>query len=899
MAFNDPRGSIWRKWDLHVHTPKSIVQEYGGDTDGAWDTFIQTIATLPSEIKVLGINDYLFCDGYEKLMTRRAEIPNIELIIPSIEFRLNTFSGTVNNTKRHNFHVLFDPSIDVRDIREQLLGCLSSGYKIQDNREWLQTPTIRSLEQLGQQIKEAAPADNPVHSKSDLKVGFDNITYRKEDILGLLKKDCFKDKVLTAVGYSEWDQSRWDQSAAEKRTLINDADFCLTANDDPEIIAANRRDLSINKLNSLVFHSSDAHRLDRVGRTLLWIKGDSTFEGLRQVLYEQDERVRVQERNPGDSRSTRVVIDRVTYKDSSNAEKEVLLNRDLNSIIGPRGSGKSTLLKNLAYAVDPMRSEERDKKRPYPLQGFSVIWGDGQTNEGTDESPKSIFYVPQGYLSALSYDDGDLTKERDEFLTELLKKNLRFARAIDSFNAFVAENDLKIQSGIQDLGAASRSLKESSDQLKTLGSLKEIAVEIEKKNSEIQKYRGADLTEDELKRYAEAKKGLDDNNKALDVLRQDKRILTTITTQEVSVFVSDNDLSPLSPVRRELIRTELRKRGREALVELVKAQLREIGTQIEDRASKVVANQNTIAELGEKVERNKAITDLSKELLDLEHTRTAISELTERREKARVDHELAMAQLVAAYSEFKQRQEAIYGSIELSGEFRFVNISIATKYDTDQLKDFVEHNINTRDSTSVKADPDIETLFSDDLVEPSPEVIEKIISFLMEGKLKIKAAAGDVATVLSQLLKNRYIIDYPNSVKSSEGDVYFKDMTGGQKAITFLELIFSLSDEKYPILIDQPEDDLDVSGVANDLASFILGEKQERQIIVVSHNASLVVCADSEQIITSKASKVGTGFDFHYETGSIENPDRREDIINILEGGRVALKKRQLKLRVE
>lgn len=178
-----PRGSEWRKWDLHVHTPMSIIQEYGGNATEVWNAFIQKIASLPPEIKVISVADYLFCDGYEHILTRRSEISNIDMILPNIEFRLNTFSGTANNSRRHNFHVLFDPSIEVGVIREQFLNCLSSGYKIQDNTEWQQTPTPRSLEELGRQIKAAAPPENSVHAKSDLVVGFENITYKREDIL--------------------------------------------------------------------------------------------------------------------------------------------------------------------------------------------------------------------------------------------------------------------------------------------------------------------------------------------------------------------------------------------------------------------------------------------------------------------------------------------------------------------------------------------------------------------------------------------------------------------------------------------------------------------------------------------------------------------------------------------
>ena len=55
-------GAVWRKWDLHVHTPCSIVQNYGGNTDAAWEDFICDLEKLPSEFKVIGINDYIFVD---------------------------------------------------------------------------------------------------------------------------------------------------------------------------------------------------------------------------------------------------------------------------------------------------------------------------------------------------------------------------------------------------------------------------------------------------------------------------------------------------------------------------------------------------------------------------------------------------------------------------------------------------------------------------------------------------------------------------------------------------------------------------------------------------------------------------------------------------------------------
>lgn len=422
------KGSVWRKWDLHIHTPKSIIQSYGGDSKSVWDAFIQKIASLPADIKVIAITDYLFCDGYEHLLTRRTEIPNIELIIPNIEFRLNTFSGTENNSRRHNFHVLFDPSVGVNDIREQFLNCLASGYKIQDNSEWQQTPTPRSLAELGKQIKAAAPAGNTVHAKSDIEVGFDNITYKRDDIVNLLQKNCFKGKYVTAIGYSEWDHSRWDQSAAEKRDLINSANFCLTCLDDPAKISENREDLIQNKLNSIVLHSSDAHDLLRIGKSLLWVKADPTFAGLKQILNEPVSRIFIGETPPNYKHDHKVItkisipVSNGWFADNFSVE----LNRDLITIIGGRGSGKSALAEAIAYGAGSRDDSEnaflkKAAKHKNPITGTKIYleWGDGSKTDfevgALGEDHGLVQYLPQGAVEELcSHNNSDKLRKQIE-----------------------------------------------------------------------------------------------------------------------------------------------------------------------------------------------------------------------------------------------------------------------------------------------------------------------------------------------------------------------------------------------------------------------------------------------------------------------------------------------------
>ena len=94
------RGSEWRKWDLHIHTPSSICQGYGNNQKN-WDKFINALENLPDEVKVIGITDYYFIDGYEKVMQYKLnndKLKNIDKIFPVLEFRIDTFgSGNENN----------------------------------------------------------------------------------------------------------------------------------------------------------------------------------------------------------------------------------------------------------------------------------------------------------------------------------------------------------------------------------------------------------------------------------------------------------------------------------------------------------------------------------------------------------------------------------------------------------------------------------------------------------------------------------------------------------------------------------------------------------------------------------------------------------------------------------
>ena len=65
MPLQHPRGSEWRKWDLHVHTPASFEHGFGD-----WDDYIAALGEV-RDIAVLGITDYFTIEGYKKILQLR------------------------------------------------------------------------------------------------------------------------------------------------------------------------------------------------------------------------------------------------------------------------------------------------------------------------------------------------------------------------------------------------------------------------------------------------------------------------------------------------------------------------------------------------------------------------------------------------------------------------------------------------------------------------------------------------------------------------------------------------------------------------------------------------------------------------------------------------------------
>lgn len=182
---------------------------------------------------------------------------------------------------------------------------------------------------------------------------------------------------------------------------------------------------------------------------------------------------------------------------------------------------------------------------------------------------------------------------------------------------------------------------------------------------------------------------------------------------------------------------------------------------------------------------------------------------------------------------------------------------------------------------------------------------------MMDGTLAFKGN-HTLQSALERLFSDWFYVHY--IVKS--GNDTINNMSPGKKALVLLEMIVNMDSSNCPLLIDQPEDDLDNRSVYNELVQYLRKKKHERQIIVVTHNANVVIGADAEEVIIANQDGEGNknhSSRFEYRCGAIENisPIRvnnetildgvlnatgiQQQICDILEGGKAAFDLRRKK----
>lgn len=437
MAYK--RGSLWRKWDLHIHTPASHSTRYGQD---AWEAFFNDLRLLPQELSVIGISDYMWVDGYERVLAAHAsgDLPNIEAIFPLIELRLSDFIGTDSHLARVNAHVLFAPGTDADLIRNQFIPRLVSSFSLTHKYEhlesaWNAIPTRDAVTELGRIIKSSVPQSELENFDSDFIEGFNNWVVPLPAVVDALRDSSFNEAPLLALGKTEWEDIPWNnQTIAMKKNLVSQADFLFTAAPSPAAWRRSVDRLRASQVNDRLLDCSDAHygllsnNKDRLGNCWTWLCADPTLAGLKHALIEYRGRVFIGEKPPllirQDTDPTnfvsRLSISPVNDSEtpSPSFDVDVPINSGFVAIIGNKGSGKSAFLDSLALAGNSHSEKDftflserryrspRNNKAPHYQVSLTTV--DGRTEGPLSlskavnlDAPERIRYLPQSLLESM------------------------------------------------------------------------------------------------------------------------------------------------------------------------------------------------------------------------------------------------------------------------------------------------------------------------------------------------------------------------------------------------------------------------------------------------------------------------------------------------------------------
>ncbi|MBT9150708.1 MAG: hypothetical protein DDT40_00885 [candidate division WS2 bacterium] len=517
------RGSEWRKWDLHLHSfYTSLNNDFSSSSE---DDYIKKIKD--EKIEVVGLTNYFNFSDNDWSLKDKLEKEGIVVFL-NLELRL---TYTNKDDGCCDLHLVFSNELSKQDIDTFLtkLNCSISG-----NQKTLSTITSEV-------------------DKKTAVVEFKKVTETLSDpALANLKG-----KVLIGMLSRGKGNSR---SSTMYESLTKDSDFIIhstskVANISDDIKFWTGGDTEKPLACKALFQSSDAHKVDKIGEKFSWVKGDSCFETLRQVVVDYENRILIQDRNPSESKnsSPELFIDRMEYK-QGNETRTVYFNKDINSVIGKRGAGKSVLLKHVAFNVLG-EQEQSDVKKIIKLEYFKIHWCDDKFEN------KFVEYIPQNYLSTITYEDGRDYDKRDEMLKARLFNNDLFKNADTNKTDVVDSIELKINAKVKEVLSVHKQIIDTANQLKPLGKAEDKDSAIKIKQEEINKLGKINITDADIENQTKYSSEIESLIKEIKLLEQDVQIIKSINSDnDISLVTVDNEaFFGLSQTTLELIEKHIEK----------------------------------------------------------------------------------------------------------------------------------------------------------------------------------------------------------------------------------------------------------------------------------------------------------------------------------------------------
>ncbi len=322
------KGSSWHKWDLHVHTPCTHLNDK--DYQCSEEKFIQKLCD--SKIDCIGLTNYFKFNKEEFELKEKIEEKGIKVFY-NLEVRLDYKN---NKNKFLDFHIIFSDEVSSDNIKRFL-----------SDMEATIDGTKKRL------------ADLEKDDFDKVVVNFDQLLECLEESLNLRGKYLlgFLSRGHGSIECEFLEKGGRNETIYKK--VIDKSHFLIHSSDKQENLKKDREFWL--KYNKPLLQSSDAHKEDSIGKKYTWIKAEKTFEGLKQIIYEPETRVSIDEEKPqdplhkidcvglcfdGDVKITNEKGD--TPFCYAGFNETLFFSPNFTCVIGGRGSGKSTLLQLIA-----------------------------------------------------------------------------------------------------------------------------------------------------------------------------------------------------------------------------------------------------------------------------------------------------------------------------------------------------------------------------------------------------------------------------------------------------------------------------------------------------------------------------------------------------------------------
>jgi ABC-type polar amino acid transport system ATPase subunit len=864
------RGSEWRKWDLHIHSPYTHLNKYSCSDE----EFISKIKE--QNILVIGLTNYFKFEEEEYLLKEKATVEGLTVFL-NLEFRL---SYQNKEDDCCDIHVLFDNDLTNENIKDFL--------------------TNLKLNLNGTEIKA-----KDISNYSD---GFTKATVELDNLLSTLDDESLKLKNRYLIGFlsrgkgNSRTSTNYEKIAKKAHLIIHSSDSVENAETDRAFWL---------KHGKPMLQSSDAHELTKIGTKYTWIKSQTTFDGFRQIVFEPQERVDISTSKPDDKFGYNL-IDYIQFNESDNkifSANKIYLNPNLNTIIGGKSTGKSNLLRMIAKDADIEEFKKDKHNIEWIAQDIKVQWQSG------DDSEKKILYIPQSYLIK-DLEDGK--RNIADIIVTSLKGDSK--RKLLYENIETEQNSIKISidSLLDRLFENGRIEKNKKDEIKNIGSKDGLIQEIIKlKDNKTSLLKELKIEEKEISDYNSKNefifkvlKSVANNQKDAEILRGK---ISHLEPKSFKPLLSDEDLINNIELKKK-VNEEYKQIISDAfdkVISSLKVQIELISEQSDSFNEQINSTKKALEPIQLKLKQQTLINEISTKIEETEKKLSQVEELQKEVDTKQSLSREIISEIFIEFDKYYSKKENFIKEFSFDEDNLIIGYKILF-YSSSIYDWFRDNVVNNTTSYLSKVNSSLkEYKFSDDYGK-FREQINYLFKEALEEKIPFKGSFNK-GTFVKSLLGDWFSLE---PIMEYDGDK-IEQMSDGKKAFVLLKLLVNIDNSKYPILIDQPEDSLDNRSIYKELTSYLKVKKKQRQIIIVTHNANLVVGADAENIIVANQHGVSNEnqdcIQFDYINGALEESKSfdkdekielrkrgiKEHVCEILEGGVDAFKKREQKYSIK